>query len=92
MVSATRPDAAIAAALETPLVGIYGPTTRAERPWRADDETVSRAAICQCHHLRRCQATEGACSISVYLEVSERGRTRLTARDARLKVGEPNGV
>jgi ADP-heptose:LPS heptosyltransferase len=40
----------------TPLVGIYGPT-RPERngPLGPDDETVSRAAVCQCHHLRQCR-------------------------------------
>ena len=40
----------------TPLVGIYGPT-RPERngPLGADDEAVSRASICQCHHLRQCR-------------------------------------
>ena len=46
----------IGAAVGTPIVGIYGPT-RPERngPWLPDDETVSRAAICRCHHLRQCK-------------------------------------
>ena len=46
----------IAAAVGTPIVGLYGPT-RPERngPWIADDIAISRAAICQCHHLRRCK-------------------------------------
>ena len=44
----------IAAAVGTPIVGIYGPTRPARNgPWSADDVTVSRDAICQCHHLRR---------------------------------------
>ena len=46
----------IAAAVGTPVVGIYGPT-RASRngPWSAADVTVSRSDVCQCHHLRRCR-------------------------------------
>jgi lipopolysaccharide heptosyltransferase I len=46
----------LAAAVGTPIVGLYGPT-RPERngPWVPADITISRAAICQCHHLRRCK-------------------------------------
>ena len=56
MVSGDTGPMHIAAAVGTPLVGIYGPT-RPERngPWRRDDITVSRAAICECHHLRQCR-------------------------------------
>jgi len=46
----------IAAAVGTPIVGIYGPT-RASRngPWAKADVTVSRSDVCQCHHLRQCR-------------------------------------
>ena len=56
MVSGDTGPTHIAAAVGTPLVGIYGPT-RPERngPWRPEDVTVSRANVCQCHHLRRCR-------------------------------------
>jgi lipopolysaccharide heptosyltransferase I len=56
MVSGDTGPTHIAAAVGTPLVGIYGPT-RPERngPWRPNDVTVSRADICKCHHLRRCR-------------------------------------
>lgn len=56
MVSGDTGPTHIAAALGTPIVGIYGPT-RPERngPWQRDDETVSRAAQCQCHHSRQCR-------------------------------------
>jgi lipopolysaccharide heptosyltransferase I len=56
MVSGDTGPMHIAAAVGTPLVGIYGPT-RPERngPWLAEDETVSRASSCQCHHLRECR-------------------------------------
>jgi lipopolysaccharide heptosyltransferase I len=46
----------IGAAVGTPIVGIFGPTRPARNgPWAADDVTVSRDAVCQCHHLRRCR-------------------------------------
>ena len=56
MISGDTGPTHIGAAVGTPLVGLYGPT-RPERngPFRPDDLTVSRAAICQCHHLRRCR-------------------------------------
>jgi hypothetical protein len=56
MVSGDTGPAHIASAVDTPIVGIYGPT-RPERngPLGTDDVWVSRAAVCQCHHLRRCR-------------------------------------
>jgi lipopolysaccharide heptosyltransferase I len=46
----------IGAAVGTPIVGIFGPTRPARNgPWAADDVTVSRDAVCQCHHLRCCR-------------------------------------
>ena len=46
----------IAAAVGTPIVGIYGPTRPSRNgPWSPDDVTVSRADVCQCHHLRQCR-------------------------------------
>jgi lipopolysaccharide heptosyltransferase I len=56
MVSGDTGPTHIAAAVGTPLVGIYGPT-RPERngPWSPLDVTVSRSDVCECHHLRRCR-------------------------------------
>ncbi len=46
----------IAAAVGTPIVGIYGPTRPSRNgPWAKADVTVSRADVCQCHHLRQCK-------------------------------------
>ena len=46
----------LAAAVGTPIVGIYGPTDAARNgPWSADDVTVSRFAACDCHYRRRCR-------------------------------------
>ncbi len=57
MVSGDTGPTHIGAAVGTPIVGIYGPT-RPERngPWLPEDVTVSRASLCQCHHLRSCRA------------------------------------
>ena len=47
----------LAAAVSTPIVGIYGPTNPERNgPWAADDLTVSRFHECTCHHRRRCHA------------------------------------
>jgi heptosyltransferase-1 len=69
MVSGDTGPTHIAAAVGTPLVGIYGPT-RPERngPWLRDDQVVSRADVCECHHLRQCQC-ERMCLLDI--EVAE---------------------
>ncbi len=56
MVSGDTGPTHIASAVGTPLVGIFGPT-RPERngPLGRDDLSVSRAAVCRCHHLRQCR-------------------------------------
>jgi lipopolysaccharide heptosyltransferase I len=46
----------LAAAVGTPVVGIYGPTDpRRNGPWDAHDVCVSRFTPCACHHQRRCR-------------------------------------
>ena len=56
MVSGDTGPVHLAAAVGTPIVGIYGPTDPARNgPWSADDVTVSRFAACGCHHQRRCR-------------------------------------
>jgi heptosyltransferase I len=46
----------LAAAVGTPIVGLYGPTSPERNgPWRAEDVTISRNATCVCHHQRRCR-------------------------------------
>ena len=55
-VSGDTGPAHIAAAVGTPIVGIFGPTRPSRNgPWSAADVTVSRSNICQCHHLRQCR-------------------------------------
>lgn len=56
MISGDTGPTHIAAAVGTPLVALYGPT-RPERngPLSPRDVTVSRASVCECHHLRKCR-------------------------------------
>jgi lipopolysaccharide heptosyltransferase I len=82
MVSGDTGPTHIAAAVGTPLVGIYGPT-RPERngPWRRDDETVSRAGMCQCRHLRQCRSKR-MCLLDIEVaEVLSAVERRLTAAE-----------
>lgn len=47
----------LAAAVGAPCVGIYGPTDPARNgPWSPYDISLSRHAICECSHQRRCRA------------------------------------
>jgi lipopolysaccharide heptosyltransferase I len=56
MVSGDTGPIHLAAAVGTPIVGLYGPTWPARNgPWHPDDEVVSRAESCECHHKRQCQ-------------------------------------
>lgn len=56
MVSGDTGPMHVAAAVGTPIVGIFGPTRPARNgPWSADDVTVSRDESCECHHLRSCR-------------------------------------
>ncbi|MFN7981876.1 MAG: glycosyltransferase family 9 protein [Vicinamibacterales bacterium] len=80
MVSGDTGPTHIGSAVGTPLVGIYGPT-RPERngPLGADDESVSRAAVCVCHHLRECRR-ERMCLLDIDVQdVFEAVDRRLTA-------------
>ena len=80
MVSGDTGPTHIAAAVGTPVVGIYGPT-RPERngPWRAGDVSV-KAPDCECHHLRACRRAR-MCLLDI--EVGD----VLTAVERRLEVG-----
>jgi ADP-heptose:LPS heptosyltransferase len=86
MVSGDTGPTHIGSAVGTPTVGIYGPT-RPERngSWLPNDQTVSRAAMCECHHLRECRA-ERLCLLDI--GVSE----VLHAVEGRLAVAERTRV
>ena len=74
----------LAAALGRPVVGIYGPTDPARNgPWAADDVTVSRSAVCQCHHARRCRAARWCLEDVTVDEVAAAVDRRLAAAIGR---------
>ena len=73
----------IAAAVGTPLVGLFGPT-RPERngPWEPRDEVISRSDTCVCHHKRQC--LRGApCINEITIEQV------IAAAERRLRSGRP---
>jgi heptosyltransferase-1 len=79
MISGDTGPTHLAAAVGTPIVGVYGPT-RPERngPWGVRNVSVSRADVCECHHLRQCRrATMCLMDITVD-EVAAAVATRLT--------------
>lgn len=83
MVSGDTGPTHIAAAVGTPLVGLYGPTRpRRNGPWAPADITISRDTICQCHHLRRCRL-ETMCMMDIQVgEVASAIDRRLAAEAA----------
>jgi len=70
----------LAAAVGTPLVGLFGPTNPARNgPFDPADESVARFEGCVCHHERRCRR-ETACITTITLdEVCAAVDRRLTA-------------
>jgi lipopolysaccharide heptosyltransferase I len=75
----------LAAALGTPVVGIYGPTDpRRNGPWDPLDRVVSRRAVCSCYHKRRCHAPRWCLGDVTVDEVLE-------SVEARLAEGRPFG-
>jgi heptosyltransferase-1 len=83
MVSGDTGPMHIASAVGTPVVGIFGPTRPTRNgPLSPDDVTVSRADVCQCHHLRRCRR-ERMCLLDVEVpEVIEAIERRMAARSS----------
>ena len=85
MVSGDTGPTHIAAAVGTPIVGLYGPTRPVRNgPMSPLDITVSRDAICQCHHLRRCRAAR-MCLLDIAAEeVIAAVERRLAAEPSRV--------
>jgi heptosyltransferase-1 len=85
MVSGDTGPIHVAAAVGTPIVGIYGPTRPARNgPTSPHDVTVSRDAICQCHHLRRCKL-DRMCLLDIGVaEVLGAVERRLSAEPTRV--------
>jgi lipopolysaccharide heptosyltransferase I len=65
MISGDTGPMHIAAAMGTPLVGIFGPTDpQRNGPWSEDDLTASRYGACACHYQRRCHIA-GWCLLDI---------------------------
>ncbi len=76
----------IAAAMGAPIVGLYGPTwPERNGPWEPDDEVISRALQCQCHHKRSCQIGQ-PCIEDIQLDEVAAAADRRLAR-ARQRAG-----
>ena len=68
----------LAAALGTPVVGLFGPTDpRRNGPWAGADVTVSRSIQCLCSHERRCIAARWCLDDVAVPEVVEAVAARL---------------
>src|SRR5262249_58107079 len=85
MVSGDTGPTHIAAAVGTPIVGLYGPTRPARNgPMSPLDIAVSRDSICQCHHLRRCRLAR-MCLLDIdAAEVITAVERRLAAQPSRV--------
>jgi len=85
MVSGDTGPTHIASAVGTPLVGIYGPTRPSRNgPMAPDDAMVTRDAMCQCHHLRRCRLRR-MCLLDIEVtEVANAVERRLSAGRTRV--------
>ncbi len=69
MISGDTGPLHLAAAMGTPIVGLYGPTWPSRNgPWHPRDVTVSRAEVCECHYKRRCARSDHACLDEVGVE------------------------
>ncbi len=84
MVSGDTGPTHLAAAVGTPLVGLYGPTRPSRNgPLAPRDVTISRDAVCQCHHLRRC-TRDRMCLLDIEVpEVVSAIERRLSPEPAR---------
>jgi heptosyltransferase I len=85
MVSGDTGPTHIASAVGTPIVGIYGPTRPSRNgPLAPDDAIVTRDAMCQCHHLRRCRVSR-MCLLDIEVtEVVDAVERRLAAERPRV--------
>jgi ADP-heptose:LPS heptosyltransferase len=85
MISGDTGPTHVAAAVGTPLIGIYGPTRPSRNgPLSLHDVTVSRDASCGCHHLRRC-VRERMCLLDIDVaEVAAAIDRRLAAEPTRV--------
>ena len=78
MVSGDTGPLHLAAAVGTPIVGLFGPTSPSAMVLARDDVVVSRNRECECHHQRRCRRGRVPCIERISIE-EVRGRHRAAA-------------
>jgi lipopolysaccharide heptosyltransferase I len=75
----------LAAAVGTPIVGVFGPTNPSRNgPWDPADVCLSRFDECECHHKRRCRRATPCIESITTADVA-------AAIDRRLEGGVPRG-
>ena len=80
MVSGDTGPLHLAAAVGTPLVGVFGPTSPARNgPWALEDVAVSRFDACACQYDRRCHASSWCLEGVTVAEVTAALQQRLAA-------------
>ena len=68
----------LAAAVGTPVVGIFGPTDPGRNgPWLAEDVVVTRHGSCGCHYQRRCRQAQWCLADVTSAEVTAAVQRRL---------------
>jgi lipopolysaccharide heptosyltransferase I len=74
----------LAAAVGTPIVGVFGPTSPARNgPFDPADVSISRFAECVCHHERRCRRAEACIDAITVDEVAAAVDRRIASRPQR---------
>jgi ADP-heptose:LPS heptosyltransferase len=69
MISGDTGPTHIAAAVGTPIVALFGPTTPGRNgPWDADDISLSRYEQCDCHYERRCRRDDASWCLGTITE------------------------
>jgi lipopolysaccharide heptosyltransferase I len=80
-VSGDTGPAHLAAAVGTPVVGIFGPTDPERNgPWAPDDVVVTRFGACRCHYKRQCRNTQWCLDDVTVAEVTAAIQQRLGTR------------
>lgn len=83
MVSGDTGPLHLAAAVQTPVVAIMGPTNpQRNGPWAPDDVTVSRFEACGCRYERRCRREKWCLADVGVAEMTAAIQQRLAARGA----------
>ena len=82
MISGDTGPLHIAAAVDTPIVALYGPT-HPERngPWSLHDVTISRVERCSCVYQRTCKKAERCIDDISVAEVMSAVHRRTAARE-----------